>query len=142
MHMHAYSLCKLFTRSRKNVIVIWKCGLVEVFQSASPLQVGCVLPVSDTCTKTPPLEEPAIGESFRVFVTLVALGNCKDHGWGCGTCTSPEWEDWKEEFAKLKIDKTTRSLKFVSPPDAGPRKHRLDLMGVEDAPRSDSVMPT
>ena len=87
--------------------------------------------------------EPAIGETFRVFVTLVALGNCKDLGVGCGTCTSPEWEEWKEEFKSFKEkDKPTRPPKFVLPPGAGPRKHMLDLMGVKDAPRYDSVMST
>lgn len=86
--------------------------------------------------------EPAIGESFHVFVTLVALGNCKDLGEGCGTCTSPEWEEWKKEFAPMKIEKPTRPPEFFLPSDAGARKHRLDLMGVKDKPRYDSVMST
>jgi serine/threonine protein kinase len=86
--------------------------------------------------------EPAIGQSFRVFVTLVALGNCKDLGVGCGTCTSPEWEEWKTEFVPMRIDNPTRPPGFSLPSDAGQCKHLLDLMGVRDRPRYDSVMST
>lgn len=86
--------------------------------------------------------EPAIGETFRVFVTLVTLGNCKDLHEGCGTCTSPEWEEWKKEFAPMKIDNPTRPPEYVLPSNAGERKHILDLMGVKDKPRYDSVTST
>ena len=86
--------------------------------------------------------QPAIGETFRVFVTLVALGNCKDLHEGCGTCTSPEWEEWKTEFAPMKIDNPTRPPEYALSSDAGERKHRLDLMGVKDKPRYDSVTST
>ncbi len=86
--------------------------------------------------------EPAIGETFRVFVTLVALGNCKDLHEGCGTCTSPEWEEWKKEFAPMKIENPTRPPEYALPPDAGERQHRLDLMCVKDNPRYDSVTST
>jgi hypothetical protein len=85
--------------------------------------------------------EPAIGETFRVFVTLVALGNCKDLGVGCGTCTSPEWEEWKTEFAPMRIDNPTRPPEFALPSDASQCKHMLDLMAV-NRPRYDSVMST
>jgi hypothetical protein len=88
------------------------------------------------------LAEPAIGESFLFFITLVALANCKDLGVGCGTCTSPEWEEWKKEFAPMNIDNPTRPPSFTVPSDTGARKHRLDLMGVKDTPRYDSVTST
>ncbi len=86
--------------------------------------------------------QPAIGESFRVFITLVALGDCKDFGGGCGTCTSPEWEEWKEEFAPMNIDKFTRPPEFSLPLAAREGKRRLDVMGVKNTPRCDSVAST
>lgn len=85
--------------------------------------------------------EPGIGESFRVFVSVVALGNCRDLGVGCGTCTSPQWEEWKQEFAPMNIQIPTRPPLMSLATDAAEQRHRLDLMRA-NAPRYDSVTST
>ena len=93
--------------------------------------------------------ESAVGETMRVFVALVSLGNVADLGVGCETCPSPLWDDWKAEFSYQKSAQNP-SPKPTRPPamqlngSSASCKHRLDLLQVGDAgtPRFDSVMST
>ena len=50
--------------------------------------------------------------------------------------------EMENKFVPKKIDNPTRPPEFALPSDAGPRKQRLDLMGVKDKPRYDSVTST
>ena len=93
--------------------------------------------------------EPAVGDTMRVFVALVALGNVADLGVGCETCPSPIWDDWKTEFVYQKSaqnpsPKPTRPPAMQLSGSAAFLKHHLDLLQVGDAgtPRFDSVLST
>jgi hypothetical protein len=93
--------------------------------------------------------EPALGDTMRVFVALVALGNVADLGVGCETCPSPVWDAWKAEFSYQKSAQNP-SPKPTRPPamqlSGTPAfcKHHLDLLqvGADGTPRFDSVLST
>jgi serine/threonine protein kinase len=91
--------------------------------------------------------DPECGTTFRVFATLVCLGNIADMGPGCETCPSDAWNAWKREFAYQKSPdnpspKPTRPPIMPLPQDDAHKQHLLNLMQVKDAPRYDSIVST
>jgi serine/threonine protein kinase len=81
--------------------------------------------------------EPPVGEEMRIFAVLACLGDVADMDFGCESCPSREFLQWREEYQYFK-----RPPVIPYPPGADKKKHLLDRLQVKDGPRYHSVLST